>query len=159
MQYSVLAHVYCLYNRPTGDREVSNYKILFSSVYGEFRGMLAKIALRESRTFFLPEPASSYRIGDSYRRPSTTACPGCWAIGSQGHVNWNSVRWGKQIFYKADLSSIGRIKISCTGTTSPTNKPRKNPFHLYSICLSCSAVSRGHPSLVFLVRMVTSFSA
>ncbi len=66
MQYTVLAHEYCLYNRPTRDREVSNYKIpFFSTVYVEFRGMLAKIALRESRTFFLPEPVSSIRIGDA----------------------------------------------------------------------------------------------
>jgi hypothetical protein len=30
------------------------------------------------------------------RRPCTTACLGCWA---GGHINWNSVRWGKNILY------------------------------------------------------------
>jgi hypothetical protein len=30
-------------------------------------------------------------------------------------------------------SSQGRTKISCTGTTSPTNQSRKNPFHTYSL--------------------------
>ncbi len=35
----------------------------------------------------------------------------------------------------ADQSSQkkGRIKISCTGTMSPTNQPRKDLFHFYSI--------------------------
>jgi hypothetical protein len=41
------------------------------------------------------------------RRPGTTACPG--------------------------LEKPRHDKISCTGTTSPTNQPRKDPFHLYSI--------------------------
>ncbi len=64
------------------------------------------------------------------RRPCTTACPGCrrrW-----GHINWNSVRWGK-FFFLADQSSLGLIKVPCTDTTSPTNHPRKDPFHMYSL--------------------------
>jgi hypothetical protein len=38
----------------------------------------------------------------------------------------------KNIFYWADWSSQGRTKISCTGTKSPTNQPRKGLVHLYS---------------------------
>jgi hypothetical protein len=30
------------------------------------------------------------------------------------------------------LSSQGRTKIYCTGTTSPKKQPRKDPFHMYS---------------------------
>jgi hypothetical protein len=37
------------------------------------------------------------------------------------------------ILYWSDQSSQGRIKISCTDGTSPTNQPRKDPLHLYSI--------------------------
>ncbi len=53
--------------------------------------------------------------------------------GRWGQINWNSVRWGKNILSWADWSSQGRTKISCTGTMSPTNQPRKDPFHLYSL--------------------------
>jgi hypothetical protein len=42
----------------------------------------------------------------------------------------------KIILHWADQSSQGRIKISSTGTTSPTNQPRKDPLHLYSISSS-----------------------
>ncbi len=38
---------------------------------------------------------------------------------------------GDIYFYWADKSSQGRTKISCTGTTSPSNHPRKDPFHWY----------------------------
>ncbi len=66
-------------------------------------------------------------------RPCSTACPGCWA-GRWEHINWQMV-YGeeKNIFYWADHSSQGGIKVFCTGTTSPTNQPRKDPFHLYSL--------------------------
>jgi hypothetical protein len=39
----------------------------------------------------------------------------------------------KITLYWADQSSQGRIKISCTDRTSPTNQPRKDPIHLYFI--------------------------
>ncbi len=39
----------------------------------------------------------------------------------------------KNILYWADQSSQGRIGVSCTGTTSQMNQPRKDPFHLYSL--------------------------
>ncbi len=39
----------------------------------------------------------------------------------------------KNILYWADLSNQGRTKISCTDMTSPTNQPRKDLFHLYSL--------------------------
>jgi hypothetical protein len=38
-----------------------------------------------------------------------------------------------EIVYRAHQNRQGRIKVSCTGTTNPTNKPRKDPFHLYSL--------------------------
>ncbi len=37
------------------------------------------------------------------------------------------------ILYQADNSSQARTKISCAGTTSPSNQPRKDPSHLYSL--------------------------
>ncbi len=45
-------------------------------------------------------------------------------------------------------------KFSSTGTTGPTNKPKKDPFHLYCLSpfTSVSTVSKGQPSLVFLVE-------
>jgi hypothetical protein len=64
----------------------------------------------------------------------------------------------KNILYLAYYrSSQGRTKISCTGTTSPTNQPRKGSIHLSSLSphhTSVSTVSRGHPFIVSLVRMV-----
>jgi hypothetical protein len=33
----------------------------------------------------------------------------------------------------ADQSGQGRTKVSCTGTAGPTNQPRKDQFHLYSL--------------------------
>ncbi len=33
----------------------------------------------------------------------------------------------------SDQSSQGRIKVSCTGMTSPTIQTRKDPFQLYSL--------------------------
>ncbi len=63
------------------------------------------------------------------RRAGAAACRACCAMGQR---NWNSVRWWK-FFYLAYLGSQGIIEISCTGTTSPTNQPRKNHFHLSSL--------------------------
>ena len=72
------------------------------------------------------------------RRPSTTACPGCWAMGTR-KLKYCTVR--KKLFvYWADQSSQGRIKVSCTDTMGPTNQPRKDafhPFHLYSLRRVC----------------------
>jgi hypothetical protein len=34
----------------------------------------------------------------------------------------------KNIFYRAEKSSQGRINFSCTGMTSPTNQPQKGPL-------------------------------
>ncbi len=48
-------------------------------------------------------------------------------------MKWNSVRWDINILYWADWSRQGRTKISCTVTTSPTNQPRKDLFHMYSL--------------------------
>ncbi len=31
-------------------------------------------------------------------------------------MNWNSLRWGKHILYRADYNNQGRTKISCTST-------------------------------------------
>jgi hypothetical protein len=42
----------------------------------------------------------------------------------------------KNILYWADLTSQGRTEISSTGTASPMNQPRKNPFHWSSLNLN-----------------------
>jgi hypothetical protein len=55
----------------------------------------------------------------------------------------------KNILFWADQSSQGRIKVSCTGITSPMNQPRKFSFVLFeSLFTLVSTVSRGHSSLV-----------
>jgi hypothetical protein len=61
---------------------------------------------------------------DTYRRPGT-AWLGCWAMGT---LKVKKYRRGK-IFW---LGCQEGIKSSCTGTTSPTNQPRKDPL----ICTS-----------------------
>jgi hypothetical protein len=56
------------------------------------------------------------------------------------------------------MYSQGWTKISCTGTTSPSNQPGKDPFHLYSFSphslqfqqSAVSTVSRVHHSLFFV---------
>ncbi len=65
------------------------------------------------------------------RRPSTTACPDCWAMET----------------HKVKKCAVGK-KICCTGLTraagmqdkkllhrhdSPMNQPRKGPYHLWTI--------------------------
>jgi hypothetical protein len=99
------------------------------------------------------------------RRSCTTACAAC-------QMNGNSVWRGKKFLYRADKSSQGRIKICCTGLTSPTNQTRKDPLQLYSISpqlprfeqsagviplygLSGFNTQQGHPSLVSLVSSVS----
>ncbi len=57
----------------------------------------------------------------------------------------------KHSFYCEGYSSRGKSKISCTGTTSPTNQPWKDLFHLSSLSSSLFQQSAwGHPSLVSL---------
>jgi hypothetical protein len=61
----------------------------------------------------------------------------------------------KQILYGVDQGSEGRTKISCIGSTTPTNQPKKDSFYLHSLSLhapSVSTVGRGNPSLVSLDR-------
>ncbi len=58
----------------------------------------------------------------------------------------------KNILYWADQSSQGRIKVSCTGATSQTNQPREHPFRPLVPISLVSTVSRGHSSVVYLVR-------
>ncbi len=65
------------------------------------------------------------------RRPCTTACTACWAMGTN-ELKQYTVR--KKIFCTGPSSSQGRTTISCTGMKSPpTNQPMKIPFHLYSL--------------------------
>ncbi len=68
--------------------------------------------------------------GKSGRRPSTTACPGCWAMGTN-KVKKCAVR---KIIFCIGLTRTAKAgqKIYRTGTTSPANQPRKNHFYLYS---------------------------
>jgi hypothetical protein len=48
--------------------------------------------------------------------------------GQREKINWNSVRWGC-IWTGRVEQPKGRTKIASTVTTSPTNQPRKVPFH------------------------------
>jgi hypothetical protein len=65
------------------------------------------------------------------RRPSTAACPACWAMGPKEMKIVHGEE--KNILYWAEKISQGRTKISCTSTTSPANQSRKDPLHLYSL--------------------------
>jgi len=56
--------------------------------------------------------------------------------------------WGKKYFVPGRLEQRRQKKNSCTDTTGPTNQPRKDPFHLYSLSPHSHqflTVSRGHP--------------
>jgi hypothetical protein len=66
------------------------------------------------------------------RRPSTTACSACWAMGTYKQ-RIEIVYVGKKIFCTGPTGAdkTGQ-KISCTGTTKLMNQPRKDPFHLSS---------------------------
>ncbi len=69
---------------------------------------------------------------------------------------WRLGKWkvcGEEniILYWADKSSQGRTKVYCTGITSPTIQPRKDPFQMYfPICHSLNS-QQCHPSLVSLM--------
>ncbi len=83
------------------------------------------------------------------RRPCTLACQ---AAGWWGHINRNSVQWGKKIFCTGlTRASKTGYKVSCTSTTSPTKTTNEGPPSYESLFSLVSPVSRGHPSLVSLV--------
>ncbi len=67
------------------------------------------------------------------RKPSTTACPARWEMGTK-ELKKCMVR-KKNFLNWADKSSQGRRKISCTDMTSPSNQSKKDLFHLYSLSL------------------------
>jgi hypothetical protein len=48
--------------------------------------------------------------------------------GRWGHINWNSVRWVKNYFVLGWPEEPRQEKVSCTGTTNPTNQPRNANF-------------------------------
>jgi hypothetical protein len=63
-------------------------------------------------------------------------------------------------FVPGRLKQPRQVKISITGMKNPTNQPRKDPFHMYSLSLHLpqfQTVSRGHPSLwsLWLQRIAT----
>ncbi len=68
-----------------------------------------------------------------YKRQATQH--GCLPrLLGDGDKEIESVWWGKKIFCAGMTRACqGRPKISCTGTTSPTNQPRKDPLHLSSL--------------------------
>ena len=84
------------------------------------------------------------------RRPSTAACPSCWAMGQ---MHWNSVWWEKKYF------ALGRIEQTKAGQKSlapalqaqPTSQGR-TPFicTLWVPITLFSTVSRGHLFLITL---------
>jgi hypothetical protein len=109
-------HVSCTHQRidiPRGPRNLSNHMD------------------RKTRTRDIVLVKSKEMIGrrnqSRDRRPCTTACPEF--AGRWGQINWNSV-CEEKIF---EVGRRGQPKISCTGTTRPTNQPREDPFHFYSL--------------------------
>jgi hypothetical protein len=57
----------------------------------------------------------------------------------------------KNILYWANYSSLGSTKSSCTGTTNPSNQPRKDPFHINSLLIlpqSAGTTTLGCPEKV-----------
>jgi hypothetical protein len=85
------------------------------------------------------------------RRPSTDAYPACLAMVTQA-LKSCTVR--TNIFCtRPTIRAAKEEEKSRTGTKSPPNRPRKDPFLLYSLSPRSSQFqqgSRGHPSLVFL---------
>ncbi len=82
-------------------------------------------------------------------RPSMAACPCLLDDGDTGIEIVYSEE--KNILYWADQSSQGRTKNSCTGTPSPTNQPRKDPFSFAlfespftSVSVSTGGINRGN---------------
>ncbi len=66
---------------------------------------------------------SSLNTGDTHSVTGVYARLPTQVVGQWGHINWNSVWWGKNILNRADQSSQGRIKVSSTGTSIPKNQP------------------------------------
>jgi len=86
-----------------------------------------------------------------YRRPGTTVCPGCWAMGTHKV---------KEVRIKMFCTGLTRAaeaakKIYFTGTMSQIHQPSKDPFLLYFISLHLPQFQQsnsGRPSLVSLVQ-------
>ncbi len=92
-----------------------------------------------------------------YRRPGTTVCPGCWAMGTHKV---------KEVRIKMFCTGLTRAaeagkKIYFTGTMSQIHQPSKDPFLLYFISLHLPQFQQSggatHPSLVSLKKQFTWF--
>ncbi len=89
---------------------------------------------------------SEVRTGGTHSDTGGPARLPAQVAGQWGHINWNSVWWGKNILYWADQSSQGRIKVPCTGTTSLINQPRNDTITLsFVLWVPICHFSRGHP--------------
>jgi hypothetical protein len=65
------------------------------------------------------------------RRPSATACPDCWAMETH-KVKKCAVR-KKKYFVLGLLEQLRQDKNLLNRHDSPSNQPRKDPFHLWTI--------------------------
>ncbi len=89
-------------------------------------------SLIQNKIALLSQKLFHSETGDPARLPAQVA--GRWGLISEKVCDEDN-----NILYWADYSSQGRTKNFWTGTTSPTNQPRKDPFHMYSrlpLCLS-----------------------
>jgi len=97
-----------------------------SSVKFPFKQNLQKLPFRKSSS------SRIFSTGDKHSETGGPARLPAQVSGRWGHINLNSVQWGKFFFYWADQSRQGRIKISCTCMTS-NEGPGRDPLYKYSI--------------------------
>ncbi len=72
----------------------------------------------------------------TYLRHATPARLTAQFAGRWGKRIWNRVRWGKKLSCTRPTRAAKAVQkslVSVVGTKSPTNQPRRNPFHLYSV--------------------------
>ncbi len=93
------------------------------------------------------------------RRPSTAACPACWAMGPK---HWNSAWWVKRYFAlgRLEQTKAGQKYLYQHDEPDELTKDEQLSFVRFeSPFTSVSTVSRGHPSLAFLRYTVKQFYA
>ncbi len=109
-------------------------------------------------TFFLswllPSPLvpdQSHTLGDSFR-PSTAACPACWAMGTN-ELKYCMMR--KKYIVLCRVEQPSQNKNPLCRHDKPNKPTKKGPFHLFSLSPHTpqfQQVSRDHLSLVSLFQ-------